>query len=190
MNKAVRNDSTVLTRDEQLAAARAEAKQLRAERLARDAQEAAALHAASMPQAVHANIEDLLGDIELPSWKRVACGIVLGLLAAGGVGYGIGMLMAYALAGIATLTGGAALAFILSVIVWVLGIYASWKIGGWIGGKVFASVVLPDGLASRSMASLSNAVHGAGDWFTTRPVVQRTRAAAESFTGAHVTPAA
>lgn len=192
-NKAIRNDdieSNTAAKAAQLEAARIEAAALRAAREERDAQVKAAAHAATMPQPVHANINDLMSgiDFELPSWKRVACGIVLGLLGAGCVGYGIGMIMAYALAGIATLAGGAALAFILSVVVWVLGIYASWKIGGWVGGKIFASVVLPDGLASRSMASISNAVSGAGDWVTQRPVVQRTRAATEAFSGSFVKP--
>lgn len=149
--------------------------------------EAAANHVADIqPDVLHADLEDLIGSFELPSWKRVACGIVLGLLGAGVVGYGIGMIMAYALAGIATLAGAGAIAFIMSVLVWVIGIYASWKIGGYVGGKIFSSVVLPEGLAARSMASLSNAVAGAGDRVRNSSIVQR----AQSFTGAHVKVAA
>jgi hypothetical protein len=174
--------STSAAKLSQLEQAREEAKQLKAAREQREREAQAAQHAQAMPQPVHADNEDLIGSFELPSWKRVVVGIVLGLTGAGFVGYGIGMIMAYALAGIATLAGTGAIAFILSVLVWVIGIYASWKIGGYVGGKIFASVVLPDGLASRSMASLSNAVSGAGDRVRNSSIVQR----ASAITGAHV----
>lgn len=151
----------------------------------RDAQARAAQHAKTVqPEPAAAPLEDMLADFTLPSWKRVAVGIVLGLAGAVVVGYGIGMLMAYALAGIATLTASAGIAFVLSVLVWVIGIYSSWKIGGWVGGKIFGSVVLPEGLAARSAASVSNAASDVKGWFSNRPVVAATREHAQAFTGA------
>lgn len=184
---ATRAANAEAAKQAQLKQARAEVRAARkAEREAQAAREqAAAAHAqAAQPEPAAAPIEDLYADLQLPSWKRVAVGIVLGLAGAVVVGYGIGMLMAYALAGIATLTASAAVTFVLSVIVWVLGLYSSWKIGGFIGGKIFASVVLPDGLASRSAASVGNAVDSAKGWFSNRPVVAATRERAQAFTGA------
>lgn len=158
------------------------------------AQTRAAAHVAKVqPEVQHAEVDETDAELAafmaaLPSPGRVVVGALLGLASAIGVGYGIGMIMAYALAGIATLTGSAALAFMLSALVWVLGIYATWKIGGYIGSKVFASVVLPDGLVSRCCASLSlgfggmkNAVVEKAEGMDT---VQRMRA----FTGAFTKP--
>lgn len=122
------------------------------------------------------------GNFELPSWKRVLCGFILGIVGAGFTGYGIGLVMSYALAGIATMAAGPAIALFLSVIVWILGIYSAWKVGGWVGGKIFASVVLPEGLASRSIASVSNAVSGVGDRVRSSSFSQRVH----EFTGATV----
>lgn len=177
---------TTTARDEQLAAAREEAKLLKAQREAREAQ--AAAHAqAVQPELLHAAIPEYDFGIELPSWKRVVCGLVLAFAGAFTVGYGIGCLMSYALAGIATMVGAGALAFCLSVLVWILGIYSAWKLGGWVGGKIFASVVLPDGLASRSIASLTEAASGAKGWLTQRPAVQRVTAMRDAFSnGAYV----
>lgn len=141
---------------------------------ARAAQKAAAQHVeAAQPDVLHANIEDLIGN--MPSAGRVVVGFILALTASVMVGYGIGMLMVYALAGIATLTGAAWLAFTLSVLVWVIGLYSSWKLGGWVGGKVFSSVVLPEGLASRSYEAVKNGVKSTKDnvvgWFSERPSI-------------------
>lgn len=140
----------------------------------------------TQPDAEHVNIEDLFDGITFPSPRRVIAGVLLGIAAAFCVGYGIGMLIAYALAGILTLTASPAIALALSVITWLLGIYASWKLGGYIGGKVFASVVLPEGLAARSYESVAGAVSSTassvknkvGGWFTAKPVEP-------AFTGAH-----
>ena len=148
----------------------------------------AAAHARKVqPEVQHAEVEDEDFDAfmaSLPSPGRVVVGTLLGIASAIGVGYGIGMIMAYALAGIATLTGSAALAFMLSALVWMLGIYATWRIGGYVGGKVFASVVLPDGLVSRCCASLSLGFGGVKDAVTQRVedvgAVQRMK----QFTGA------
>jgi len=138
----------------QLAAA---AKDIEAQRAKRGetttrARTRAAAHAAKVqPAAQHAPVDEVDAELEafmasLPGPGRVVIGAMFGLAAAGAVGYGISLIMSYALAGIVTLTGSAALAFMLSAIVWVLGIYATWKIGGYVGSKVFASIVLPDGL--------------------------------------------
>lgn len=169
-----------------LDAAREEVKQIRAQRRADKL--AAAQHAATVqPQAQHVNVEDLFAGVELPSVARVVVGLILGLATSFTVGYGIGMLMTYALAGIATLTGSALLAFTLSALVWVLGIYTAWKVSGYVGGKVFASVVLPDGLAAKSYESLANGVSSVkssvAGWFASKPSVAQ-------FTGAFTHEAA
>ena len=184
-----------------LAAARAQAKELKAKREAEEAakadlaaKNAAAAQAllaaaAAQPKPAAATPEELgIGfDFELPSWKRVLVGFVLGVASAGAVGYGIGMVAAYCIAGIMTLTTSAGLALFMSFTIWLLAIYASWKIGGYVAGKVFASVVLPDGLASRAAASVSNAASDAKNavagWFTSKPAVAQ-------FTGAHKVAAA
>lgn len=184
---ATRAAKAEAAKQEQLRQARAEVRQRKkAER------EATAAHAQGVqPDPAHVDVEQLFdNDVSLPSWKRVTVGLILGLASAFSVGYGIGMLMAYCLAGIATLTTSAALALALSALVWIIGIYATWKIGGWVGGKVFASVVLPEGLAARSAASISNAVGGAKDRvagvFSGSSTVQR----AQAFTGAYMKPKA
>ena len=89
---------------------------------------------ANQPGAMHVNVEDLMAQFDGISTTRVIIGFVLALASSFTVGYGIGMLMSYALAGIMTLTGTAWIAFTLSVIVWVLGLYSAWKIGGYVGG--------------------------------------------------------
>lgn len=184
---------------DQLAAARAEFEARRNEELAaanallaKQAEALAAFEQSSKAQrkqphvelAAHVNIEDMMAGLDMPSPTRVIVGCLLGLASAGAVGYGIGSLMVYALAGIATLTGGAFLTFALSVIVWILGIYAAWKIGGWVAGKVFSSVVLPDGLASRSYESVAGMFSGAKDKATS--VLGSAKDRVEQFTGAHV----
>lgn len=197
-----------MRKTEQLAAARKQAKELKAAREVADAAaaEAAAAEAAAalaktvaeekakfaayaaQPKPAAATFEELgLGDFEIPSWKRVLVGFILGVASAGAVGYGIGMVAAYCIAGIMMLTTSAGIALFMSFLVWLLAIYASWKIGGYVGGKVFASVVLPDGLASRAAASVSNAASDAksavAGWFTSKPAVAQ-------FTGAHKVAAA
>jgi hypothetical protein len=184
-----------------LAAARKQAAELKAKREAEDAAreariiaDAAAVSealrakvAAAQPQPAAATADELAFDFDLPSWKRVLVGFVLGISTAGATGYGIGMIAAYCIAGIMTLTTSAGLALFMSFLVWLIAIYASWKIGGWVGGKVFASVVMPDGLASRSIDSVSNAASNAksavAGWFTSKPAVMQ-------FTGAHTKAAA
>ncbi len=168
----------------------------------RDAKKAAdaklAAHVeAVQPEVAHLSINDMLGDydIELPSARRVLVGFVLGLMSSCAVGYGIGMLLSYALAGIIVLTSTPWIAFVLSVLAWVLAIYAAWKVAGYVGGKVFSSVVMPEGLASRSYASVVNAVSGgasrttaalsdaqqsASNWFARSKDIT-----AEAFSGAH-----
>jgi hypothetical protein len=153
---------------------------------------AAAHVGAVQPDPAHVNVEDLFGDLQLPSAKRVLVGAILGVISAGLTGYGVGMLASYAIAGIMVLTGAAWLALALTVITWLIAAYASWSLGGYVGGKVFASVVLPDGLASRSYESLANATSSAASsvssiasstrntvsgWFKREPAVE--------FTGAH-----
>jgi hypothetical protein len=153
----------------------------------------AAAHARKVqPEVQHADVE---ADAELeafmaslPGPGRVIVGAILGIASATAVGYGIGMIMSYALAGIATLTGSAALAFMLSAVVWILGIYATCRIGGYVGSKVFGSVVLPDGLVSKCCASLSLGFGGMKDVVIEKAndigAVQRARA----FTGAFTKP--
>lgn len=185
----------------QLAAARKQAAELKAKREAEEAakadlaaKNAAAAQAllaaaAAQPKPAAATPEEL-GidfDFELPSWKRVLVGFVLGVATAGAAGYGIGMIAAYCIAGIMTLTTSAGIALFMTFLVWLIAIYASWKVGGWVGGKVFSSVVMPDGLASRAAASVSNAASDAksavAGWFTSKPAVAQ-------FSGAHKVAAA
>lgn len=170
------------------AAQQAELKRLRAEKRAkaRAAQqtkpECVVQRDEALDDIAHADISSMFAD--LPSPKRVLVGFVLGVMSAGLTGYGIGTILTYALAGIAALTGAAWIAFALSVLAWVIALYAAWKIGGYVGGKVFSSVVLPDGLASRSYESLANAGSDARSkvvgWFGKTKV-----AAVEQFNGAH-----
>lgn len=154
------------------------------------AQEAAAAHAAKVqPNAASADmaaIEKLMNNP--PSGVRVLVGFILAIMSSFTVGYGIGCLLAYALAGITTLVGAGLAAFMLSTISWIIAIYAAWKVGGWVGGKVFSSVVMPDGLASTSIDAVSNTFSSArstvGGWFTAKPVAAPVAPAAP-FTGAH-----
>jgi hypothetical protein len=167
------------------AAKRAQAKAARVEAV----KPSAAEHAESVqPDPLHAAIDDLFADVEFPSARRVLVGFILGIACSAVVGYGIGMLLAYALAGIMLLTSTAWIAFTLTVLAWIIALYAAWKIGGYVGGTVFSSVVLPTGLAARSAASVSNACGSAknkiGGWFTSKPVVE-----APAFTGAHAAAA-
>lgn len=171
----------------------AELKRMRAEKRAQSkaAKASVAKHVeAVQPDPSAASIEDLIADLKLPSAKRVLVGFILGIAAAFSVGYGIGMLLAYALAGIMTLTATAWIAFALSVVVWAIAIYASWKIGGVVGGKVFSSVVMPEGLASRSYESVANAAGSAkskvGGWFSSSKdiVAAKCNDARETVTGA------
>ncbi|HEY4721061.1 MAG TPA: hypothetical protein VII92_04395 [Anaerolineae bacterium] len=160
----------------------AELKRMRA--VKRAAKISAAAHVdAVQPEPEHADIGSMFDGVELPSAKRVLVGFILGIATAASVGYGIGMLLAYALAGIMLLTSTAWIAFVLSVLAWIIAIYAGWKVGGYVGGKVFASVVMPDGLAARSVASVSDAASNMkakiGGWFTTKEVE------AAPFTGAY-----
>lgn len=176
---------TAAGKAEQLAAARKQAAELKAKREAQ-----AAAHAAAQPQPAAATFEELgLGDFEIPSWKRVLIGFVLGVASAGAVGYGIGMVAAYCIAGIMMLTTSAGIALFMSFLVWLLAIYASWKVGGYVAGKVFSSVVMPDGLASRSFESVSNAASGAkstvSGWFTSSKDKVQAK-----FSGAHKVAAA
>ena len=161
-----------------------------AAKLARDA---AAKHAASVqPDAAApdmAMLDRLINNP--PSGTRVLVGFILAIMASGAVGYGIGCLLSYALAGITVLVGPGLIAFMLTVASWIIAIYAAWKIGGWVGGKVFSSVVLPDGLAASSIDAVSNTFSSArstvGGWFTSKPAPV-VAAPAAPFSGAH-TPA-
>lgn len=188
-------------------AQQAELARLRAEKAAktRAANKAAkagvAAHIAGVqPEASAADIEQLVSELQLPSPKRVLVGFLLGVAAAGSVGYGIGMLLAYAIAGIVTLTSTAWIAFALTVVAWALALYAGWKIGGRVGGAVFSSVVMPEGLASRSYASVAGAAGDAKDslarLFTSSKakVVERVEQSkatvTAAFSGAHVVQAA
>lgn len=172
----------------------AELKRLRAEKRAqaKAAKANVAAHVAGVqPEVTHTDIEMLMDGIELPSVKRVLVGFILGVAAAGATGYGISVLLAYALAGIMVLTAAPWLAFVLSALAWVIAIYAGWKLGGYVGGKVFASVVMPEGLASRSYASVVNAVTGAKQNVVGMFSVNKEEMAQQvfaKFTGAHHVP--
>lgn len=141
---------------------------------------------AVQPEAVHADISSIIDDLKLPSAKRVIVGMLLGIAASFAVGSAISLVMAYTIAGILTLTTSPALALCLSVLAWIVALYSGWKLGGYVGGKVFASVVMPEGLASRSYESVANAVSSTSSavasrvsgWFKREPVAE--------FTGAHV----
>lgn len=173
-----------------LAAARKQAAELKAKREAEEAAKVAS-HAAAQAQPAAATLDELgLSDydFDLP-WKRVAVGFVLGIVTAGAAGYGIGMIAAYCIAGILTLSTSAGVALFLSFLVWLIAIYASWKIGGYVGGKVFASVVLPDGLASRAAASMSDAASGAKNTVASWFGAGKEKVSA-TFSGAHVKAAA
>lgn len=138
------------------------------------------------PEAVAADVTSIFDN--LPSPARVIVGFVLALAAAGATGYGVGTVMSMALAGIATFTGSALLGFMMTVLVWVLGIYAGWKLSAWAGKTVFTSIVMPEGLISRCCASLSLGAQGVKaavvDSAAQTGVVQRM----QQFTGAFKQP--
>ncbi len=145
--------------------------QLRAEKRAKS--KAAAAHVEStQPDPAAASIEELVAGLALPNPARVVVGVIISLFASFSVGYGIGMLMSYALAGISLLVGSALLSFVLSVFVWIVGIWAAFNAGAYVGSKVFASVVMPEGLASRSYESVAQASVSAKNtvvgWFKPR----------------------
>lgn len=180
------------------AAQAAELKRLRAEKAAatRAANKAAATtvedHVATAQPAASSSIQfdldamvrGIIGDVELPPAGRVVCGLLLGIAAAGCVGYGIGTLLTFTLAGIMTLTAAAWVTLLLTVIAWALAIYAAWKIGGYVGGKVFSSVVMPEGLAAQSYESVATAAGDAKNtvlgWFSSGK-----QKVVEQFSGAH-----
>lgn len=161
-------------------------KQMRADKRAKnaaakadriEAERVAAHCTATQDEILHADIDTLMSDFALPSPKRVLVGFILGVAASFTVGYGIGMVLSYVLAGILVLTSTAWIAFVLSALAWVVAMVAAWKIGGYVGGKVFSSVVLPDGLASRSYESVAGAAGSVGSriggWFSsTKDVAQ------------------
>jgi hypothetical protein len=162
---------------------------MRAEKAARtrasNKQAKAAAHAETVqPEVVHASIDELMADIELPSAKRVLVGVILAIAASFATGYAIGMLLSYAIAGILTLTATAWVAFTLTVLAWIIAIYATWKVTGIVAGRVFASVVMPEGLASRSYESVANASGEAKSkmlgWFSSAKEV-----VVAPFSGAH-----
>lgn len=134
------------------------------------------------PEAAGADLGSLFEN--LPSPSRVIIGFVLALATAGATGYGVGTVMSMALAGVATFTGSALLGFCMTALVWVLGIYAGWKLSTWAGKAVFTSIVMPEGLISRCCASLSLGAAGIKDAVTESAaktgVVQRM----QQFTGA------
>ncbi len=171
----------------------AELRRLRAEKAAAtrkantDALAKVAAHVAdTQPAPEHADTDKIFEDAQqflgqLPSAKRVMVGLVLSLVAAAGVGYGITMIAAYAIAGIVTLTATAWIAFSLSVLVYLVAVISGYYVGGYVTGKVFSSVVLPEGLAARSYESVklaaSGSVSSVKGWFARKPV--------EQFTGAY-----
>jgi hypothetical protein len=157
----------IMATKEQLEAARQEtiAREVERQVAARMAQLGAAVapgvkeHVANVqPEAAAADIGSLFEN--LPSPSRVIVGFVLALAAAGATGYGVGTVMSMALAGVATFTGSALLGFCMTALVWILGIYAGWKLSAWAGRAVFTSIVLPEGLVSRCCASLSLGAQG------------------------------
>jgi hypothetical protein len=144
-------------------------------------------HVASVqPQAASADIGSLFED--LPSPSRVVIGLILGLVTAGGVGYGVGTLMSFCLAGIATMTGSALLGFMLTALTWVVGIYAGWKLSTWAGSKVFSSIVMPEGLVSKCVASLSIGAAGVKDAVKESAAKTSIAQRAAAFTGAFTQP--
>lgn len=176
-----KSNTAAVTKANKLAAAREEVKQIRARRKAE--KKAVEEHiAAVQPEPVAASVEDMIADIQLPSARRVMVGIVLSAFAAFGTGYGIGIILSYILAGITLFFGAGLIAFILQALAWIAAVIGAWKAGGWVAGKVFSAVVLPEGLASQSFASVSGAASDAkarvAGWFKTKSV--------EPFTGAHV----
>jgi hypothetical protein len=88
------------------------------------------------------------------------------------------------LAGIAALTGAAWISFTLAVAAWLIALYAGWKLGKYVAGKVFASTVMPEGLVSRSYESVASGAASAKQnvvgWFSTSKAK-----AVEQFNGAH-----
>lgn len=127
-------------------------------------QEEAARHARVMAAA-----EAFLGEFQLPSWKRVVCGVVLGGLLAFGTGYVIGTIAAVVIAGVVALTGLAWLGWVIYALALVISMWAGAKVG--MSGFNYVASFKVDDHAS----ALKNKVLGL---FKSKPVVE--------FNGAHV----
>lgn len=81
-------------------------------------------------------LDELLAEMAYPSWKRVMAASVVGMIAACGVGYLVGMVAAYIVAGILAYTGLAWLAWVVYVLSILIGMIA----GGRVGTAAFAFI--------------------------------------------------
>ena len=160
-------------------AQQAELKRLRAEK--RKAAKLAAQAPTAQPEAAKVNvaqeavklgetIQSLLDSIEMPSWKRWITGFVLGIAAASGVGYLVGVVAGLLMVGILAATSMVWLAWV----VYVLSLIVAFYVGGKIGGIVYEWVTM-----KKVDAQFDAAKKRVSGWFSS------SKEKVEAFSGAH-----
>jgi hypothetical protein len=178
-----------------LAAARAEVEEIRAKRAEAEQQAAAEraraeqaladleAHRAANPDyrsdaqgRIMSAVDMLMEGYEFPSWKRIVCGVIAGIIVAAGAGLLIGLIGSYAIAGVLALTGSAVLAWCVYILTLIISFFVGGKVGSKVGGYVISGDI------DRHASAAKNKVLG---WFKAKPEVQIVEA---QFTGAH-TPA-
>lgn len=119
---------------------------------------------------IHAAWDTLMGGfgIEIPSWKRTICALVIGAATAFGSGYLIGMVTSALMIGVFALTN----MVWISYVIMALGMIIAALVGGKIG--VIAANYIAEAKIDKHYESAKNTVTG---WFKRKPVVQ--------FSGAH-----
>lgn len=157
----------------------AELARLRAEKKAKAAAQATTLVEEAKPfdaqaedaqrrSRIESTIADLMGQFELPSWKRVVLGAMTGILLAYGAGWLIGTCIGALIVSAVAFTGVAWIGWVIMM----LGIVIAAITGGRIGSSAFGYIT--DRRIDDDIMSLKNKVTG---WFRTPIITQ--------FTGAH-----
>jgi hypothetical protein len=82
-------------------------------------------------------LNDILADFEMPSWKRLAIGTVIGLVAAAGAGWMLGTVVGMLVVGAVAMTGMAWLGWV----VWALGMIVTFIACSMLGRSTAAYIV-------------------------------------------------
>lgn len=110
-----------------------------------------------LKQAAAEAFMKLLGvDENAPSWKRkLAAFFAVGVVAYG-IGYGIGTLAGYAIAGIAALGGSVLWSYLIMITALIVSLYAGVKVGQYLGNYILSGQIDAD------IGAIKNKVTG---WF-------------------------